>query len=327
MLADAVNLALSQPKMPPGLRWVSDPYRLRDVVRKAKHFKLGAEASAFVADASLDIADHLDEARELSRSPYPTIWVEMDNVARLRRIEERGVALSRRAKGATSEGDPVTTVGWLIERSVPQPSAYRTTYFTAISEGIVMAPLAWAWDCEGLSLPWQGGARLSTKFPLATPDFMFGVRGADCAACDVIPGWTDSLDRGSVSTGLLLELTGELRHIFGLLVTLGHVPSEERAVISIEGDTLQPPPMAKGKPVFTLEHREVLIRVPKRTTITKLITRTLEGIRHKRHDVRGHWRRYLNDDGSMRRQVWISDHKRGDEKLGIIVRSGYRVVA
>ena len=33
--------------------------------------------------------------------------------------------------------------------------------------------------------------------------------------------------------------------------------------------------------------------------------------RRAEHDVRGHWRKLRNEDGSIRRRVWVSEHKRG----------------
>jgi hypothetical protein len=44
-----------------------------------------------------------------------------------------------------------------------------------------------------------------------------------------------------------------------------------------------------------------------------------EGVRRREHDVRGHFRRYRNEDGTVRKEIWIDEHKRGDPDLGRVV--------
>lgn len=326
-LADRVHEATFAQPLAPGMRWLGDTYGLRTTLRKAKCFYLDKTASEYISDASLTIASHLDEARETARSPYPVIWVDFDNDARIKRMETRGVPLTRRAGGKTDEGAPTGRVGWLIERHPTQHSAHRVTYFTEITEGIVMAPLAWFWDCEGRECPWPISAGPSPRMAfIHTTDFYFGVRDAKCDAVHVIPGWCQAELGGNIAVGLLHELTGELRHVFGLLVTLGHVPTIERDIVSIDGDLSKQPKIVKGKPLFPLVHREILINVPKRTTLEKIVTRVMEGMRKRRHEVRGHWRHFYNEDGTLRRKVWIKNHERGDETLGR-VEHGYRVHA
>lgn len=326
MLADHVNIELSRERLGPGLRWVSDAYHLRDTIRKAKHFRLDARASGYVADASIAIADHLDEAREMARSPYPVVWIDIDNPARLSRIKSHGIGLTSRAAGGI-DGAPVDSVGWLIERHPTQHSAFRASYFTEVEEGVVMMPLAWAWDCDGNSCPWPHLRMINQeKLGMSELDFLFGVRGAICTASWAIGGWVDTLNPHSTQTSLIREVVGELRHIFGFLVTIGSLPVEYVDIPHIDGDLSQPVPVIKGKPVYALVHRDVMIRVPKRRELTKIITRLCEGMRKRRHDVRGHWRSFYNADGSLRRKVWVRNHERGDLSLGR-VEHGYRISA
>lgn len=325
-LADQIHEATFASPRSPGMRWLSDPYALRITLRKAKCFRLDKTASEYVADASLAISDHLDEARELARSPYPVTWIDLDNTARLNRIQSLGVPLTNRADG-TSEGGPVPRVGWLIERHQTQHSAHRMTYFCAIDEGPVILPISWTWDCEGLPNPWPTSLRTSPRTAfIHTMDYCFGIYGAKCQHVSVIPGWCDPEKGGDIPASLLREMIGELRHCFGLLVTLGHVPTIERDIVSIDGDLTKQPKVIKGKTLLPLIHREVLINVPKRTTLSKIVDRIMEGMRKRRHGVRGHWRHFYNEDGSLRRKVWIRDHERGDETLGRI-EHGYRIHA
>jgi hypothetical protein len=325
MLADNINVALSGEKMPPGLRWVSDARELRERIRKARHFRLDARASTYVAEASMAIADHLDEARELSRAPFPLTWVQIDNVARLKRVEELGVRLSPRANGEV-EGEPCTHIGWLIERHQTQLSAHRASYFTEMDQGVFLAPMAFMWDCEGKPSPWPV-ANMSRDLGVPSADFLLGMRGATCSAVWAGQGWSDPRRTSDFWGALAWEFAGELRHIFGFLVTITHVPIEESETIRLDGDISQPPPVVKGKPVFKLEHRDIVIKLPRHRDITKTITRVCEGMRKKRHDVRGHWRHFYNADGSIRRRTWIKNHERGDESLGRIVRGEHRVQA
>jgi hypothetical protein len=318
-LADRVHEALCEDKLSPGLRYVTDTYGLRTTLRKARCFRLNKAASEYISDASLAIASDLNEARELARSPYPVAWIEIDNVARINRLKTRGIALTKRASGE-SEGGPVPLVGWLIERHPTQHSAHRASYFTELDEGVVYAPLSWCWDCEGRECPWDKWFMGSdAKQFIGNQDFMFGVHDAKCDAVWCCPGWTNIDSRQTIARELLMELQGELRHIFGLLVTLGHVPTEEREIVAVEGDMTKQPKMFKGKPILPLVHREVLINVPKRSSVTKIVGRVMEGMRKRLHGVRGHWRHFYNEDGSLRRKVWIRDHERGDETLGRIV--------
>lgn len=319
-LADRVNLALSRP-LTEGLAYVRDAHGLRDKLRKAKHFRVDARGSAYIAEASVAIASHLEEARELSRAPYPLMWVELDNVARLKRMQDLGIGLTRRALGKV-EGEPVPAIGWLIERHLQQPSAHRATYFTHADFGCFMAPLAFTWDCDGLSCPWASNE--TPRLDVPVNDFLLGLDDAKCSAIWVTTGWVDPSRARLQRASLLREFAGELRHIFGFLTTIGHVPTDEREIIRIDGDVSQPPPVVKGKPVFPLVHRDIIIKLPKHRDITKVLTRVCEGMRKKRHEVRGHWRHHYNADGSIRRRTWIREHERGDEKLGR-VQHGYRV--
>lgn len=320
-LADRLNLALSKP-LTEGLAYVSDAYALRDKIRKAKHFRVDAKGSAYIAEASLAIASHLDEARELARAPYPTMWVEIDNIARLERMRALGLGLTARAKGL-EDGGAVSAIGWLIERHPQQLSAHRATYFTHANFGCFMAPCAFTWDCEGRECPWPAGGQVRLRH-MPEADFLLGMNGAKCGSVWATGGWCSPMRAGDVGYALLKEFAGELRHIFGFLTTIGHVPTEEREIIRVDGDVSQPPPVVKGKPVFALVHHDIIIKLPKHRDIAKIVTRVCEGMRKRRHEVRGHWRHFYNADGSIRRRVWIKEHERGDALLGR-VHHDYRV--
>jgi len=51
------------------------------------------------------------------------------------------------------------------------------------------------------------------------------------------------------------------------------------------------------------------------------VARAITHHKNREHDVRGHWREYRNEDGSVRMRVPVKSHKRGDIRLGRIEKT------
>lgn len=73
------------------------------------------------------------------------------------------------------------------------------------------------------------------------------------------------------------------------------------------------------RPYF--ETHNVTITVPARTrnVVDYAARKIVSGIKHRRHEVRGHWRCI-----SEGRRIWIREHMRGDASIGY-VRTNYHI--
>jgi len=330
--ADALNSALSFKQSNDKLiRMIADPRKLRDSVRKSIKFKLDDKSSAMIADASVSVAKHCDEARQIARPPFPLTWIEFNNTARVARGRELGISDAHTMKIPGDE--PVPHVAWLIERHQSQHSAYMVTYVSfmkAPDDGrwVTMAlPWSWGWDVEGKDCPWEKylmpiEEKLRTRFDRTTEmnnALVWTLLGSQekCESLWMLKGYGDpekTID--DFFDGMTAELAGEVRHIFGLLALLSETKTEEKEY-DRSGEVA---PIVAGKPVNPLIYRDVSIRLNPKQSVARLVTRAVEGVRHRRHPVRGHQRHYKN--GTVK---WIEAHERGDEKLGRVVRKTYQV--
>ncbi len=301
-----------------GLRFITDKYALRTVLRKAHCFVLDEGTSRLTTDFSMAIAHDLDEARHLAVPPFPVTWFDIDNAARLQRTRELGISLTKNA--ATN---PVQRVGWLIEQHPQQQTAYRMTYAVNTEKQVIVAPLSFGWDTAGFPSPWI--ATDSTPHDLDVGFAVFGVPNTGVRGIWLgHPPGSDGISRDprekAVVVELMREVTGELRHIFGLLIALGH---------GVQVDTgparpLSAPVQIKGKTLLPLEHKTLVIHLKKKQTPESTVARAITGIKHRWHEVRSHLRTYKNPDGTVKYRKIIAAHARGDEKLGRIEKT-YRV--
>jgi hypothetical protein len=305
-----------------GMQWVEDKYALRMLLRKAHCFTLDSETSALVADFSLAIAPDIDAARQLAVPPFPVTWFELDNRARLKRASERGAQLTNTAKGLV-DGEPVASIGWLIQQD--GPNSYCATYYCSLDQGMMSCPVGFAWITVREPGVW---VIPDTKGTQAMNRLLFGMSETNCnpdgAALKPASFQLKRFDvRGNPTINaqefaLIDEIKGELRHIFGLLVALGAGQLGAVASTVPQPKPDGPPPMMKGKPLFPLEHKILTIKLSKRTTVEKVTMRAITGIKHRWHEVRGHFRTKYNPDGSVKWRVPVKPHERGDERLGKI---------
>ena len=324
-LIDIVNEASA--KGHAGLSEIADQHGFREMLKKAHRFTLDANTSAMVADLSLAIASDLDGARHMALPPYQVTWIDFDNVARLKRMEERGLGLTPMAKGEV-EGPPVDRCGWLLYPGAIE-GGYWASYFTLTDEGPVMAPLAWFWAVnEAPDVPEipPGKEDQVEAGDLLMERLAFGMQGVNVppryfATCYApihkrAQGYTYRRD----DYDIMKELSGELRHIWGLLVALsaGHagltMSSRPRARPS-GPDPKQP----NGKPLFALEHHDLTLHLGKRRDIGRVIQQAITHHRKRWHEVRGHFRKLQSG-----RLTMVKPHARGDKALGEVTKN-YKV--
>ncbi len=305
------------------MQWVTDKYALRMLLRKAHCFNVDTATSALIADFSIAIASDLEAARHLAIPPFPVTWFEIDNIARLQRLKEMGIQLTKVADSK----DVIPKCGWLISQS---HNGYSATYVGEFVDGIFVAPSSFHWSIDNthcLTAPRAiDGKRIEDEAP---KDVIESLRRFSNKVCfGVVETSTDIYhagfgpaifqgDRfGKYENEVMRELWGELRHIWGLLIALGTATAE----IS-EGAKHQGPVVTmKGKPLLPLEHKVLKIHLgKKRATVQKLVDVALHGVRKRWHEVRAHTR--LLKSG---KRVPVKNHARGDESLGKIIKT-YKV--
>lgn len=302
------------------MQWVTDKYALRMILRKAHCFNIDAATSAMISDFSVAIANDLEAARHLAIPPFPVTWFEIDNIARLKRIKELGVMLSRVA----ASDDVIPKCGWLITQG---NNGYSASYVGEFVGGIFVAPTSFHWSIDGshcATAPRMiGGKRIEVETPKDVIDRLqqfsnnicFGVKGANVDFYTTNFGPTSFQgDRfGKYEFKIMEELCGELRHIWGLLIALGTATVEISEPTKHQG----PPIIAKGKPLLPLEHKTLKIHLgKKRSSVQKIVDVALHGVRKRWHEVRAHTR--LLPSG---RRVPVRSHERGDESLGRITKT------
>jgi hypothetical protein len=314
-------------------------------LRKAQKFVFDLDSSRKIAEFSFEIQNDLDGARQAARAPYPITWIEYNNAERLRHAKTLGVHF---VQNDPMDGfDPVQYAGWL-ERHQTQHSAYRMTYVgdLGVQQGakvnagwrwdeaekgaypLYVSSWGWMWDVEGKDLPWEPLAL--NIAPHLVNQYLFGIHELQSTTSHV--GFCMSYGRYKETHDterLLLEFAGELRHVFGLLLALGSLPTIDHTIVRIDNPNEQPvaePRKVGDKTILPFAYRTVTLRIPRLRDPNKVVQRVLEGIRKRRHGVRGHWRNYRDAQGNVVRRVWVNDHERGDASLGR-VEHDYRVIA
>jgi hypothetical protein len=309
-----------------GLQWIEDKYALRIMLRKAHCFTLDAVTSGLVSDFSVAIASDLESARRMAMPPFPITWIDLDNRARLTRMSELGVGLTHNA--AT---DAVYRVGWLIHPDTINGGHYAT-YCCAPDQGVTLSPLSYWWHTDAS----QTGKLRPEVAERLDIDYMdrlsFGMKDSGVNPADAIPSPTPmhiermrSHKYPEQVRELMLEIGGELRHIWGFLIALGAGQLGMEARYSEQAKPETPPPtMKNGKPLLPLEHKVLHLHLAKKMTPARVVVRMMTHHKHRWHEVRAHFRTYKNPDGTVRMRIPIKSHERGDERLGRIEKT-YKV--
>lgn len=308
-----------------GLQYIEDKYALRMLLRKAQRFTLDDDTSRMTADFSLAIAHDLDTVRQLSIPPFPVTWIDINNVARLNRIKELGGRLTASAAGELA-GAPVDRVGWLIwpSNDMGTDDGHYMIYAAEVDQGILVSPLAW-W--------WHTGVGTKPILMDVEGEFIerltFGMKGTNVGQDAFVMPSLIHRDynreklfnhKGRYSKQIremMLELSGELRFVFGFLIAMASTRSslspQEKSAAAMRY-------APNGKPLLPLEHKVMHLHLRPRVAIKDLVLRAVTKHKMREHDVRAHLRTLRNADGSVRKIVKVHDHKRGDAALGRIVR-------
>jgi hypothetical protein len=307
---------------PIGLQWIEDKYALRMLLRKAHCFTLDQTTSSLVSDFSMAIAGDLEVSRRMAIPPFPVTWIELDNHARLARMKALGVGLTQQA-----ETDAVERVGWLIHPDVAN-GGYYATYVCHVDQGVTISPLSYWWHTEPTNVASHALKNRMGDVDIAYLDRLsFGLKDSGVSPTDAVPSPTPMhISRMRESNKyplqvreLMIEIGGELRHIWGFLIALG---AGQLGMESKYSD--QPKPttvkLAKnGKPLLPLEHKILHLHLAKKMTVEKVVARSITHHKHRWHEVRAHFR--LLKSGA---RVPVRAHARGDERLGRVEKT-YRV--
>lgn len=306
---------------PIGLQWIKEKYDLRMILRKAHCFTLDQVTSSLVSDFSMAIAGDLEIARRMAIPPYPVTWIDIDNHARLARMKALGVGLTHQA-----ETDSVPRVGWLIHPDTAN-GGYYAHYCCSTDQSIQLAPLAYWWHTEA-SQTGKLRPEIAEQLDIGYMDRLsFGLKGSGVNPSDAIPSPTPMHIERMRSNKyppqvkeLMVEIGGELRHIWGFLIALGagQLGMEARYSDQPKPDRV-PPIMKNGKPLLPIEHKVLHLHLAKKMTVAKVIARSITKHKHRWHEVRSHFR--LLKSGA---RVPVKAHERGDERLGRVEKT-YRV--
>jgi hypothetical protein len=308
-----------------GLQFIKDKYALRGLLRKAKCFTIDDATSEMIADFSVAISSDLDGARRMAIPPFPVTWIDHNNAKRIARIQAMGGKLTPQAAGYT-RGAVVERVGWLIWPA--DIGGHFMLYFTHVDQGLIMAPLAF-W--------WHNGQHRAISLEHRDPEMdhflhglTLGVMESNCDPADAYPSPTPlHIDLKGSYKGqireLMVELAGELRHVWGLLIAIAssHFGVEPRMADQAPHTDIRK--MPNGKPLLPLEHKTLHLHLRRKTSPEKVFLRGLTHHKHRWHEVRAHLRTLRNADGSVRKIIPIPKHERGDEKLGKIIRDETKV--
>jgi hypothetical protein len=272
-----------------------------------------------ISDFSIAIASDLEAARHLAIPPFPITWFELDNWARLRRIKELGIRLTKVA----ASDDVIPRVGWLITQG---NSGYSASYVAHFDEGVFVAPTSFHWTTDashcktaplkidGKSIEDEAPKDVIDRLQGLSNSICFGVANANTNfhTTNFGPASFQGDRFGKYEYQIMKELWGELRHIWGLLIALGTSTAEIGEPTKHQG----PMVFAKGKPLLALEHKTLKIHLGKKKTVNKVVEVALHGVRKRWHEVRAHTR--LLPSG---KRVPVKSHERGDEKLGKIIKT------
>lgn len=309
---------------PIGLQWIKNKYALRTIIRKAHCFTLDDTTSTMVAEFSIAIASDLDSARRLAIPPFPVTWIDYNNVAKLDRMKELGARLTPTARGETS-GPPVERAGWLIHPA--ESEGYYCHYVTLVDQGVIIAPLAYWWHTDvghPAPAPEAAADELIERLTL-------GLKNSNCKVVDAFISATP-LHIGMPTQGvnypqhvkdMMLEIAGELRHVWGALIAIGAGHLGAKVTTELQPKHTDVRTMSNGKPLLPLEHKILHLHLGKHTP-TKIVTRAITQHKHRWHEVRAHWREIKNPDGTVKKRVPVKSHERGDERIGKITKT-YKV--
>lgn len=339
-------------------------------LRTAKRFVLDQQAARTVVDLATAQPEQVLGWLPLARLPFEKVWVEWDQWDRIEYAHDLGTA------HPPEEGSCPRRMGALMVRHSEDPDRFGVTFFASYEQGPLPSTIAYLVDLnrteqtrtaalnywadtlvsdggiapdvldrmEGFSWGWQTGAEqivvpigLTGSF-VPVPEWGLSFLIASQIQLDL-----NKRDRqremADHLTKSVVEQRGDARWIITLLAILNQVPRTE---------TEEPPPkgkfLAHGAVRPYLSHSTVRINIPAKAK-PSWVARHMASIvrKHKRHDVRGHWRTADKPPartgegkvwlpytcmltGKQRWRLWIEEHQRGDANIGFVIQD-YAVTA
>lgn len=273
--------------------------------------------------------------RVSARLPHKSVWIEYN----LREANSRSHALLRQP---FDPAEAPKIEGWLIEQHPQLDVAYRMHLFTwnpdpaeADSHGFQVwaFPVMFTWTADDTVSPWRSilGAGSSPDATVASAIMGHETPSVSIAQSELMGGIRY---KPSGIVALLREWAGVGRRAWALLATINDLPLVYSDVRASKGF------VARGRYRRFLDHRTITINVPQKDQ-TKLAKQLITLIRHRAHQVRGHWRddwrqkpsarcpqlvetglHAWNAEGFCERchghRIWVHEHQRGDASLGFV---------
>jgi hypothetical protein len=283
-----------------------------------------------------------DAMRVSARLPHKSVWIEYD----LRSANTRSHGLLRQP---FNPAEAPQFEGWLIEQHPQLDVAFRMHLFTwnpdpaeADSKGFQVwaFPVLFTWTVDDTPSPWRSVLMYKDEAPythapdasIASAIIGYSTPSVTIAQSDMLEDFRQYKPEGVVN--LLREWAGVGRRAWALLATLNDLPLVYSEVRASKGF------VARGRYRRFLDHRTITINVPQKDQ-TKLAKQLITLVRHRAHQVRGHWRddwrqkphkncpqlvetglHAWNAEGFCERchghRIWVHEHQRGDASLGFV---------
>jgi hypothetical protein len=145
---------------------------------------------------------------------------------------------------------------------------------------------------------------------------------SDKVYMSINPIWRDSFSMRKPDLEKMFDYIslawGEFKRSVTTLAILNDVPVDMAAVPSAKGRILR-----HGTSIARLDHTRLELRIKAKRPVSWLKRRLNHSLIRKRaHEVRGHWRTYLDrSTGDIKTKIWIETHERGDRSLGFVQHS------
>lgn len=289
----------------------------------------------------------IDNARKMARLPFKRAWVEISRDLIEKSAKDR-MSLPTRPTGP--EGELIqATRGWLLEQHPSDPMICSMQPFLThdTEDATVAYPYRCVWSLDDTTVPdWPGEAVVLDTRQQIGSSALVGVEGYDTYQCGIFTNWvtrqgnslgaTMSKMNPDVQEDIMrfVELfNAELLVLWIFLMTIDELPVISRDVKPSKGF------LARGQYRKFLSHRTITLTIPIERATKRLANHLLTPSRHRRHQVRGFWRRLTQDRSDTCRTIdhdwfvegkrrlcldcgaegtFVEDHERGSALLGYV---------
>jgi hypothetical protein len=284
----------------------------------------------------------IEQLRLAARLPHPITWIEYDFTA----AERRQAELTGIARQGLYDG---FLEGWLLQQH-PQVETAFTAHVVNHVQPHLCRVLPWVlcWSTDDQPLPW-GEELLDREMPgivegkhitTHVSERICGINQYRTAQVSAFlspyvryHGRTPQ-DATRTIANILNQMGGAVRRIWALLATVNDIPLLTGEIKASRGF------MGRGSYKRFLDHQTITLRIPIEKDLRRFARHVVACARRRAHMVRGHWRmdwRYPPNplcvhvwtvDQACKHcrghRLWVSEHKRGDASLGIVM-TDYKV--